>query len=195
VPARRSPPGLPHGDPARFPCHETRGEASWCRMHRGEHGAWWFSSDGSGRFDLAPPDGACYLAETPLGALIEHFDGIDVILQGDLDERRVSILGRGTPLRLADCTSSHARSFGVDLALSAGADYTRTQRFAAWFRDSGFQGVRYFLRNDPTATLIGVALFGPSGEHGLPVLSTSPIDEATLNEAASMFGIQVVPLP
>lgn len=33
-------------------------------MHRGEYGAWWFSSDGSGRFDLAPPDGVCYLAET-----------------------------------------------------------------------------------------------------------------------------------
>lgn len=130
-----------------------------------------------------------------LGALIERFDGIDVIPQGDLDERRVSILGRGSPLRLADCTSSHARSFDVDLALSAGSDYTRTQRFAAWFRDSGFQGVRYFLRNDPTATPIGVALFGPCGEQDLPVLSTSPLEEATLDEAARAFGIQVVPLP
>lgn len=164
-------------------------------MHRGEYGAWWFSSDGSGRFDLAPPDGVCYLAETPLGALIEHFDGIDVIPQPDLEERRISILGQDKSLRLADCTSSHARSFGVDLALSAGSDYTRTQRFAAWFRAGGFQGVRYFLRNDPAATLIGVALFGPCGEQDLPVLSTSPLEEATLDEAARAFGIQVVPLP
>ena len=164
-------------------------------MHRREHGAWWFSSDGSGRFDLAPPDGACYLAETPLGALIEHFDGIDVIPREDLDERRVSTLGRGRPLRLADCTRSHARSFGVDLALSAGSDYARAQRFAAWFRGGGFDGVRYLLRNDPTATLIGIALFGPSGEQDLPVLSTSPVEETTLDEAAHTFGIQVVPLP
>jgi hypothetical protein len=164
-------------------------------MHRGEHGAWWFSSDGSGRFDLAPPGGSCYLAETPLGALIEHFDGIDVIPQPDLEERRISLLGRGVPLRLADCTSARARSFGVDLALSAGSDYARTQRFAAWFRDGGFHGVRYLLRNDPTATLIGIALFGPCGEQDLPVLSTLPVDEATLDEAARTFGIQVLPLP
>ncbi|HWX88512.1 MAG TPA: RES family NAD+ phosphorylase [Solirubrobacteraceae bacterium] len=164
-------------------------------MHRCEHGAWWFSSDGSGRFDLISPDGACYLAETPLGALIEHFDGIDVIPQQDLEERRVSILGQGRPLRLADCTSSRARSFGVDLALSAGSDYTRTQRFAAWFRESGFDGVRYLLRNDPTATLIGIALFGPCGGQDLPVISTSPVKEATLDEAAHTFGIQVVPVP
>ena len=164
-------------------------------MHRREHGAWWFSSDGSGRFDLTSPDGACYLAETSLGALIEHFDGIDIVPQPDLDERRVSILEPGRPLRLADCTSSRARSFGVDLSLSAGSDYERTQRFAQWFADSGFDGVRYFLRNDPAATLIGVVLFGASGEQDLPVLSTSPVNEATLDEAALMFGIQVLPLP
>jgi hypothetical protein len=164
-------------------------------MHRTEHDAWWFSSDGSGRLDLAPPDGACYVAETPLGALIEHFDGISVVPQDDLDERRVSILSQGRPLRLADCTSPHARRFGVDLALSAGSDYARTQRFAAWFRDGGLHGVRYFLRNDPTATLIGIALFGPAGEQDLPVLSTSPVDEATLDEAARTFAIEVVPLP
>ena len=92
-------------------------------MHRGGHGAWWFSSDGSGRFDLERPKGACYLAETPLGALIEHFDGIDLIPQEDLDERRISILGPGRPLRLADCTSSHARGFGVDLARPHGVDH------------------------------------------------------------------------
>jgi hypothetical protein len=164
-------------------------------VHRSEHGAWWCSSDGNGRFDLAPPEGACYVAETPLGALIEHFDGISVIPQEDLDERRISILDPGRPLRLADCTSPRARRFGVDLALSAGSDYTRTGRFAAWFREGGFDGVRYFLRNDPTATLTGIALFGPAGEQDLPVLSTSTVAEATLEDATHMFGIEVVPRP
>ena len=195
MPGSRPSLESPHGDPSRFPYRETPAEPSWPRMHRGGHGAWWFSSDGSGRFDLEPPNGTCYLAETPLGALIEHFDGIDLIPQEDLDQRRISILGPGRALRLADCTNSHARGFGVDLALSAGSDYARAQRFAAWFHDSGFDGVRYFLRNDPTATLIGIALFGPAGEQDLPVLSTAPVDEATLEDAAGRFGVEVVPLP
>ena len=163
-------------------------------MHRAEHDPWWFSSDGSGRFDLAPPDGTCYLADTPLGALQDHFDGLEVILQDDLEARRISALGAGA-LRLADCTSPRARSFGVDLALSAGSDYERTQRFAAWFRDGGLHGVRYFLRNDPAATLIGVALFGSAGEQDLPVLSTALVEEALLDEAARTFAIEILPLP
>ena len=141
VPARRPTLESPHGDPARFPHLEIPREHSRARMHREGHGAWWFSSDGSGRFDLEHPNGTCYLAETPLGALIEHFDGIDLIPQEDLDQRRISILSPGRALRLANCTSSRARSFGADLALSAGADYERTQRFAAWFHANGFGGV------------------------------------------------------
>lgn len=164
-------------------------------MHHRHHGPWWFSSDGSGRFDLDPPNGTCYLAETALGALVEHFDGISVIPREDLDERRISVVSAGRPLRLADCTSPEARRFGVDLSLSAGPDYARTQRFAAWFRGAGLDGVRYLLRNDPAATLLGIALFGPAGEQDLPVLSTSPVDEATLVGAARTFGLEVVPTP
>lgn len=164
-------------------------------MHRVEHGAWWFSSDGSGRFDLDSPHGACYLAEAPVGALIEHFDGITVIPELELEGRRISILKPDGRLRLADCTSPAARRFGVDLALSAGDDYAHTQRFAAWFHDGGFDGVRYLLRNDPAATLVGIALFGAGGEHDRPHLSTSPVDEATLAIAASVFGVEVVPSP
>jgi hypothetical protein len=179
----------------QFPFREADEETAWFRMHRVEHGAWWFSSDGSGRFDLDSPHGACYLAEAPVGALIEHFDGITVIPELELEGRRISILKPDGRLRLADCTSPAARRFGVDLALSAGDDYAHTQRFAAWFHDGGFDGVRYLLRNDPAATLVGIALFGAGGEHDRPHLSTSPVDEATLAIAASVFGVEVVPSP
>jgi RES domain len=195
VPAPRRLPQLPHGDPARFPIWQPRKEAAWSRMHRRHHGAWWFSSDGSGRFDLAPPNGTCYLAETALGALVEHFDGISVIPQEDLDQRRISVVSAGRPLRLADCTSPEARRFGADLSLSASSDYARAQRFAAWFRGAGLEGVRYLLRNDPAATMVGIALFGPAGEQDLAVLSTSPVDDATLATAAQRYGIEVVPTP
>jgi len=186
---------MPRGDPARFPAHITDRETIWYRIHRRAHGPGWFSSDGSGRFDLDPPDGACYLAEASVGALIEHFDGLTMIPEEELSGRRVSVVTPAAGLRLADCTSPAARRFGVDLALSAGGDYERTQCFAAWFRGAGFDGVRYLLRNDPAAELVGIALFGLADEHELPVLSTSSVDEATLRTAAGVFGIEVVPTP
>jgi hypothetical protein len=164
-------------------------------MHRSEHGAWWFSSDGSGRFDLSPPHGTCYLAEGPVGALIEHFDGITVVPQEELDRLRISTLTPGAGVRLADCSNPAARRFGADLALSAGGDYARTQHFATWFHDGDFDGVRYLLRNDPAATLVGIALFGRAGEHNRLALSTAPVDEATLALAAATFGVEVVPSP
>ena len=55
--------------------------------------------------------------------------------------------------------------------------------------------MRYFLRNDPAATLIGIALFGSAGEQDLPVLSSASVDETTIKEATSRFGVEVVPLP
>jgi hypothetical protein len=55
--------------------------------------------------------------------------------------------------------------------------------------------VRYFLRYDPAAPLIGVALFGSAGERDLPILSSAGVDEAELEEAASRFGVEMVPLP
>jgi hypothetical protein len=70
-----------------------------------------------------------------------------------------------------------------DLSLGAGSDYARAQRFAAWFHQAGFDGVRYMLRNDPAAKLIGVALFGSAGEQDLPVLSTAEAGEDTLAQA------------
>ena len=39
------------------------------------------------------------------------------------------------------------------------------------------------------------AQFGAAGAQTLPVLSTAPIDEATLEEAARTFAIEVLPLP
>ncbi|HEY3140297.1 MAG TPA: hypothetical protein VGJ86_04170, partial [Acidimicrobiales bacterium] len=45
------------------------------RVCRRGRDTWWFSSDGSGRFDLAPPHGTCYLATDPIGALREASRG------------------------------------------------------------------------------------------------------------------------
>lgn len=164
-------------------------------MHRATVSPWWFSSDRGGRFDLEPPCGTCYLSETPLGALIEHFDGISVIPRSDLDARRISTLASTRRLRLADCASPAARRFGADPSLSAGPDYVRAQRFAAWLHDAGFDGIRYLLRNDPAARLLGLALFGSAGELRLPVRSTSAVDEALLVEAAQLFGVEILPTP
>lgn len=58
----------------RFPRRTLRGDRTVVRVHRASLGPWWFSSDGSGRFDPTGGEvGACYVAEHPLGAWIEVF--------------------------------------------------------------------------------------------------------------------------
>jgi hypothetical protein len=54
---------------------------------------------------------------SPLGTLIERFDGIDVIPQEDLKERRISILGWSKPLTPADeaTLDEAAHSFGIQI--------------------------------------------------------------------------------
>jgi hypothetical protein len=55
-----------------FPRRTVRAGAPAYRIHRAGRGGWWFSSDGSGRFDpVGTGQGACHLAEKPLGAWVE----------------------------------------------------------------------------------------------------------------------------
>lgn len=48
------------GDLTGFPWAHP--PATLHRVCRQENGTWWFSSDGSGRFDLGPPEGTCYFS-------------------------------------------------------------------------------------------------------------------------------------
>lgn len=57
---------------ARFPRRTLRATRVVHRIHLSVRGPWWFSADGSGRFDpVGTALGACYVAEHPLGAWVE----------------------------------------------------------------------------------------------------------------------------
>jgi hypothetical protein len=169
-----SPLAAPPADLRRFPSFRLTPARALCRVHRRDRGPWWFSHDGSGRFDLPPPRGTCYLAESPLGAFVEVFREIALVFQAVVDARRVSTLRVPAAVRLADCT--RARAFGLTAEIHATEEYAATQRWAAAFAAAGFAGVRYLVRHDPSARSVGVALFGAAGETGL-----GPVELARAN--------------
>lgn len=189
-------------DLRRFPRRTLRVGAVLHRIHRVERGPWWFSADGSGRFDPVGVGGmgCCYLAERALGAWVEVFRRQTVIAEADVHARRLLSRALGREVRLADVTSWRALQFGVSADISAGGDYAESQRLAAAITAAGFDGVRYLLRHDPRQRLYGVALFGPAGspdptERQWPRSPDAELSEELLEEAARVFGYRVVPTP
>lgn len=104
-----SPLGPPPGDLSSFPSFQLIAARRVYRIFHRDHLPWWFSSDGSGRFDLAIPGGTCYLAEEPLGAFVEVFRDTNIIDEADVTERLLATVVLPDVARpLADCTSSVA---------------------------------------------------------------------------------------
>lgn len=166
------------------------------RIHRATRGPWYFSRSGSGRFD--PPGsaalGACYFAEEPAGCFLEVFrDFAAALPMEEIRLRRMARIELPGELRLADCTMERARSWGVTAEIHSTPDYRSTQPWAEAFARSGFDGVRYLLRHDPSQRLKGVALFGPAGTpSGYPSGTSEPIRPTMLEEVERRFGIRVL---
>ena len=149
----------------------------------------------SGRFDLQPPYGTCYLAEDPLGSFVEVFRDTRIVAESDVDKRVLSTLHVSEDCGLADCTESRALAFGVTAAIHSSESYARTQKWAAAFADAGFAGIRYLVSHDPAQDLAGVALFGPAGSEDRPVADTGPIGSDVIAAGRERFGIIVLPTP
>jgi RES domain-containing protein len=181
----------------RFPRRTLRGDRTIYRLHRSASGAWWFSSDGTGRFDPVGTDrGACYLAEQPLGAWIEVFRKRMLLSEAEIAERSLFTVVIGRDLRLADLTSRRALQFGVTASLGADEDYDPSQAFAAAAVDAGFAGIRYHVRHDPAQRLHGIALFGaPGADPDWPAGDDIPIPDELRAEAQATFGYRVIPSP
>jgi len=160
------------------------------------NGPWWFSTDGSGRFDLprGSDRGTCYLADDPLGCFLEVFRFTWLVPEEEVQRRRLARLELPEVL-LADCTASRSRRFGITAEIHSTTDYGLTQRWAAAFAAAGFDGVRYLLRHDPGQMLSGVALFGPAGAPDWEVPPGEPLGSDLLLEAERRFGIRVLPTP
>jgi hypothetical protein len=184
----------------RFPRRTLRGARTVVRVHRAALGPWWFSSDGSGRFDpTGAGHGTCSLAEQPLGAWIEVFRKHMLLAEEEVHARSLLSVALGRDLRLADLTSRRALAFGVTASLSTDADYAASRAFGDRALAAGFAGVRYWLRHDPAQRLYGIALFGPAGapdpaDPKWPPGADAPIDDE-LVDAARAFGYRVLPVP
>ena len=183
--------------PDGFPRRTLRGDRPLSRIHRAARGPWWFSADGSGRFDPvhAAGIGACYLAERPLGAWVEVFRKQLLLAESDVSDRHLLTVALGRDVKLANLCSRRALAFGVTASLGANEDYTRSQAFASEAVAAGFAGIRYLVRHDPAQELFGVALFAPVGSAGWPSGDDGPIPADLLAEAGRVFGYRVLPTP
>lgn len=124
---------------------------------------WWFSADGSGRFDLAPPQGTCYLA-TDAYAAIREATRLGPVSTGWVLARELREVAPPDPnARLAATTRQAAGRYGVTTELATVVPYDLPRRWATAFHAHGFNGIRHQLRHDQRARPSGIALFGSTG--------------------------------
>jgi hypothetical protein len=190
-----SPLRQPPDDLSGFPAYELSRRERLFRIHLAERSPWWFSNRGTGRFDLAGARGTCYLAVTPVGAFIEVFRGDRAIPEVEVAARELSTLVAPTRARLADCTVTAARRFGITGAIHTQPDYELPQAWATAFAAAGFGGIRYRLSHDPSQRELGVALFGEAGEQDFAVRKSEPVPGEVVEEARRRFGLVVAPTP
>lgn len=135
--------------------------------------AWFFASvpmggdpNSSGRFDLPHPDGACYLANSAVGAVLETFQYLEGGLLPDAELRRrarLEVVAPVSSLAAVNLTAARARGVGVTLELFATSDRALTQRWAAQLRRAGHRALWHAQRHDPTGRLRTVTLFDQAG--------------------------------
>lgn len=183
---------------ADFPTYQLAARRDIYRIHR--QPPWWFSADGSGRFDpLGTGVGACYLAEDPLGAWVEVFRKPMLLPEAEVNARQLLTVAFSDPIVLADLTSRDALRHGMTASLGADVDLEASQTFAADAVDSGIAGVRYFARHDPAQQLASIALFHEKREHpdwaAFSREVSAPIPQDLIEEAQSTFGYRVLPTP
>lgn len=185
------------GDLRRFP--DTTPPSRLLRVCRLSYPTWWFSSDGSGRFDLSPPAGTCYLA-TDQYAAIRETTRLGPVSTTWLRGRELREVGPPEAnARLAATTRQAAGRFGMTTELATIVPYDLPRRWAAAFRMAGFDGIRHQLRHDHRARPSGIAIFGPAagvtyddGSH-IP-LTPSMVEDAgvTVLEPPASSGLTVL---
>lgn len=160
-------------------------------MFRSGRAPWWFSSDGSGRFDLSPPYGTCYFADEPLAGLLEVARGLTLLSEEFLASRRLFTVRLPRALRLADITAAAAYAYGITGELSATTDYTDPQAWARSLHCAGFDGINYRIRHDPRGDLTGIAWFGSAGVPDNPPSGEQSSIPASVLLGAAPFGIRI----
>lgn len=186
---------------AAFPSRDYAPGAELFRSHGHGQESRWFSASGEGRFDLAAPDGTCYLAESEVVTLLEAWGGLLVVPDYQAAERDSSRLRLDKGATVADLTSNLAIQHGVTSEIFTTTDYGLTQLWASALRQAGFGGIRYWARHDLAHTAGCLALFGPAAAKkplaGFEVVSTDHLPDRAdvLDELEQETGITVLPVP
>lgn len=139
------------GQLADFPGTMIKTTKTFYRAHSIAYSSppWWFSSDGSGRFDLTGHSGTCYLAESRVSALREALGtrlvsfGVD---RSELNNRAISKLFLPRPHHVANTTSAYAANHGITRELVSVTPYEVPHAWASAWADAGFDGIRYLGR-------------------------------------------------
>ena len=184
-------------DVARLPRKTLKAGTRLYRIHRSVRDPWFFDGSGAGRFDPAGTAGrgACYWAEDPLGAWVEVFRTRMVLTTRDVADRSLSVATLEHEVVVRDLASRRALRAGVTLALTAGADYGASHALADALQHSA-PAVRWRLRHDLAAKLIGVAWFGAEGLGSPPAPTRSgDLPDELVATAHRRFGYEVLPEP
>lgn len=161
------------------------------RVCRAASSTWWYSSDGSGRFDLRRPEGTCYLATDTYAAIREASRLGPVSIDWVHDRELREVAPSDPNARLAATTRKAAGRYGVTTELATLVPYDLPRRWATAFRNHGFDGIRHQLRHDQRARPSGVAIFGPADAASRGDGTRTPLTGA----AVAAAGVAVYPPP
>lgn len=186
---------------AGLPAYTYPAGTVFVRTHGSAFGAWYFASNGDGRFDLASPHGTCYVAEDEVVTLLEKFGGMKWVPGYSIEEVSVSSMALAADLVVADLTNNRGVAFGISGEAFAAAGYPLTQRWAASLRMAGFAGVRYWARHDLEHNHRAVAIFDtagvPADPAGHTVISTAALADRTdlLERWHTETGVVILSVP
>lgn len=161
------------------------------RVCRAAQDTWWFSADGSGRFDLTSPQGTCHLATDAYAAIREASRLGPVSTMWVAARELREVVPPNPHARLAAATRQAAGRYGVTTELATVVPYDLPRRWAAALRAHGLDGIRHQLRHDQRARPSGIALFGAVGAASHDDGRQTALDDAAVNAA----GVRVLPPP
>ena len=144
-----------------FPSRTVGTDQALYRVVRSGRLPWWFGSTMGGRFDLALPNGTCYVAQEALAALLEDI-GPGPVTHEFVGSRRLRKLFVPQPWRVANACARRASQYGVTAEIGTILPYDLPQACARWLEQAGFGGIAYWLRHDPARSR-GYAFFGKAG--------------------------------
>ncbi len=167
---------------------------------------YYFSSDGSGRFDLDEPEGTCYLASDDVAALREtlgpDYQRDAIVAESYFRERALwefTPNPSGWGERLANLLDDCWSRVGLTNELFDIEDYHLPRSWAACFRKAGWCGLKVRLRHVLSLNHVGVALFGPTGPQRVDARFSSTahraIGPAQIGEFVTATGIKVMASP